>query len=123
MNNANPIHESFSAEVELSEADKKMVEVYRAVEGCGSFEVALANMFYDRLSQLRNGTQIFVKVCFHAGSGRYTLAEKQGEEQTFTDCKGELFGNTDAVRFYKAVAQRIAERGGDGYSVVFKDID
>ncbi|HEX5338585.1 MAG TPA: hypothetical protein VFW53_09120 [Gallionella sp.] len=50
--------EAFAIEVELTEGDKKVVEAYRKEEGCGSFDTALMNMFYDRLAQLRNNEEL-----------------------------------------------------------------
>lgn len=65
--------------------------------------------------------QIELKVNLHAGSGRYTLSEKTEQQSMPVDSKGNLFGNTDAVSFYKAVAQRIADLSAAGHVVKFLD--
>jgi len=65
--------------------------------------------------------QIELKVNFHAGSGRYTLSEKTEQQSMPVDCKGMLFGNTDAVSFYKAVARRIADLSDSGQIVKYQD--
>ena len=54
----NTAQETFSFEVELTEGDKNVVEAYRKEEGCGSFDTALMNMFYDRLAELRNNQEL-----------------------------------------------------------------
>jgi len=37
------------------------------------------------------------------------------------DSKGDLLGNTDAVSFYKAAAQRNADLGASGHVVKYQD--
>lgn len=64
--------------------------------------------------------RIELKVCKHP-SGRYTLTEKSPGEQLPRDCTGNLFGNTDAGTFYKAVAAKIANLSENGFAVKYSD--
>lgn len=62
-----------------------------------------------------------MKVGFHSGSGRYTLTERTQDETMYRDCEGELFGNREAGSFYRAVAQRMANKNAEGHTVVYQD--
>lgn len=66
--------------------------------------------------------QFELKVNLHTGSGRYTLSEKTEQQSLPVDCKGKLFGNTDAASFYKAVAQHIADLSESGHVVKYMDV-
>jgi hypothetical protein len=60
-------------------------------------------------------------VSYHQ-SGRYTLIQKSGKAHAEDgDGDGPLFGNLDKGEFYRAVAQRLADRVKEGWSVTYKD--
>jgi hypothetical protein len=60
------------------------------------------------------------KVDYHNG-GRRTLKTKTGEDITWRDCKGPLFGNDDAGAFYRAVAQLLYEHHTNGDEIDYRD--
>lgn len=64
--------------------------------------------------------QIEFKVDHHP-SGRFTLKMREQNSMTFSDCKGQLFGNADAGAFYKAVAQKLYEHHSKGDEIVYHD--
>jgi hypothetical protein len=55
-------------------------------------------------------------------SGRYTLHQKSGSPRDDDgDGKDALLANTNKGDFYRAVAQRISDRVGEGWTVTYKD--
>lgn len=64
---------------------------------------------------------IELRVSFHP-SGNYTLTEKSPTGGAPKDCTGDLFVNSDAGSFYKAVAQKIADFHRNGIPFVYVDM-
>ena len=61
-----------------------------------------------------------LKVDYHQ-SGIYTLTEKSVGDSMYRDCAGDLFMNNDKGRFYRAVAQKIADLQVSGHKVDYQD--
>lgn len=67
--------------------------------------------------------QIELKVDGHP-SGRMTLKRRNQNDMGFQDYPpgGPLFGNDDAGKFYRAVAQELANLTSQGHDVQYHDI-
>lgn len=67
--------------------------------------------------------QIELKVEYHL-SGRFTLKRRDQNDMSFKDFPvgGLLFGNDNAAKFYRAVAQEIANLAREGHEVEYRDV-
>lgn len=69
----------------------------------------------------KKSKQIELTVAWHP-SENYTLMQRNDGDVMHTDLKGALFCNSDAAKFYRAVAQLIADHAHRGYQIVYSDI-
>ena len=78
--------------------------------------------FNPSLTSGKQETQMKVKlkVCKHP-SGRLTLTEQSETDHMAKDCTGVLFGSTDHLTFYKAVAKKIVQLNADGFCISYDD--
>ena len=65
--------------------------------------------------------EIDLKVSKHP-SGRLTLTKREQTEMLPSDCDGDLFSNSDAGSFYRAVARMVHILHREGHNVQYEDV-
>jgi hypothetical protein len=85
--------EVFKIEVELSKADKKIVEAYGKEEGCRSFEVALLNVFLNGLAELRNSEEL---PAMNTKAMDYLMLQENGDDHSLFQV-GRFHGKCEAL--------------------------